>query len=124
MSYSQLSFEERCSPARLREAGQSIWQIASALDRQPSTIARELKRSSASKGGFRPTYAQASARRWSGSRLEREGGLREAILDRLGRGWSPEQIAGRLARDAGHHFISHESIYGFVHAQLKRTKGH
>ena len=123
MSYSLLSLEERCSIARLREAGQSIRQIASALDRQPSTIARELKRNSGSKVGYRPAYAQAqaSARRWTGSRLEREDGLREAILDRLARGWSPEQVAGRLAREAGHRVISHESIYRFVHAQLKRT---
>ena len=42
--YTQLSLEERCSIARLREAGQSIRQIAATLDRQPSTIARELKR--------------------------------------------------------------------------------
>ena len=43
-NYSQLSIEERCAIARFREAGQSIRQIAAALDRQPSTIARELKR--------------------------------------------------------------------------------
>jgi len=121
--YTQLSLEERCSIARLREAGQSIRQIAAALDRQPSTIARELKRNTGSKIGYRPAYAQAqtSARRWSGSRLERDDDLRQAILDRLATGWSPEQIAGRLEREAGHKVISHESIYRFVYAQLKRT---
>ena len=94
--------EERCSIARLREAGQSIRQIASALDRPPSTIARELKRNSGSKVGYQPAYAQqqAKARRWTGSRLERDDALREAVLDRLDGGWSPEQIAGRLALDA------------------------
>ena len=122
-SYSQLSLEERCSIARLHDAGQSNRQIAAALDREPSTIARELKRNAGARIGYRPAYAQAQAeaRRWSGCRLEREHGLREAILDRLAAGWSPEQVAGRLAREAGHRVISHETIYRFVHAQLKRT---
>ena len=122
-SYQQLSLEERCSIARLREAGQSIRQIAAALDRQPSTIARELTRNSGNKIGYRPAYAQAqaSARRWTGSRLERDDALRNSVLDRLAAGWSPEQVAGRLAYEAGHRIISHESIYRFVYAQLKRT---
>ncbi|QEH81658.1 IS30 family transposase [Sphingomonas sp. C8-2] len=122
-TYRQLSFEERCSIARLHEAGQSIRQIAATLDRQPSTIARELKRNTGSKVGYRPSYAQAQteARRWTGARLEREDGLREVVLDRLASGWSPEQICGRLAREAGRPVISHETIYRFVYAQLKRT---
>jgi transposase, IS30 family len=123
MSYRQLSLEERCTIARLREAGQSIRQIAAAVDRQPSTIARELKRNSGSQVGYRPGYAQAQAgaRRWHGARLEREDTLRETILDRLAAGWSPEQICGRLAREAGRRILSHETIYRFVYAQLKRT---
>ncbi len=122
-SYRQLSFEERCTIARLREAGQSLRQIAAAMDREPSTIARELKRNSGVKIGYRPAYAQqqTAARRWSGTRLERDDGLRETILDRLAGGWSPEQICGRLARDAGRRIISHETLYRFVYAQLKRT---
>jgi len=122
-SYRQLSLEDRCSIARLHEAGQSIRQIAAALDREPSTISRELKRNSGSKIGYRPSYAQqqAAARRWSGARLERNDALRNTVLDRLAAGWSPEQVAGRLAREAGERVISHETIYRFVHAQMKRT---
>jgi IS30 family transposase len=119
----QLSIEERCEIARLHEGGQSIQKIAAALDRQPSTISRELKRNSGSKVGYRPSYAQqqAAARRWSGSRLERNEALREQILDHLADGWSPEQVAGRLAREHGRTVISHETIYRFIHAQLKRS---
>ena len=121
--YTQLSLEERCSIARLHEDGQSIRQIAATLDRQPSTIARELKRNKGSKIGYQPAYAQAqaSARRWTGSRLERDDALRDTVLDRLATGWSPEQISGRLAREEGRKIISHETIYRFVYAQLKRT---
>lgn len=122
-NYHQLSIEERCEIARLHEGGQSLRQIAAALDRPPSTISRELKRNTGSKIGYSPAYAQqqAAARRWSGSRLEREDALREDVLDRMADGWSPEQISGRLALDAGHRVISHETIYRFVHAQMKRT---
>ena len=122
-SYRQLSIEERCEIARLHEAGFSLRKIAAALDRQPSTVSRELKRNRGSQVGYRPAYAQAQAeaRRWSGSRLERDDDLRETVLDRLADGWSPEQVAGRLAREAGRRVISHETIYRFVHAQMKRT---
>ena len=106
-NYRQLSLEERCSIARLHEDGQSIRQIAAALDRQPSTIARELKRNSGAKVGYQPAYAQAQtdARRWTGTRLERDDSLREEVLDRLARGWSPEQVAGRLAHEEGRRVI-------------------
>ena len=121
--YEQLSLEERCTIARLREAGQSIRHVAAALDRSPSSISRELKRNSGRQVGYRPAYAQeqARARRWSGSRLERDDEFRELVLDRLKAGWSPEQIAGRFAREAGHAIISHESIYRFIYAQIRRT---
>src|SRR5205085_204114 len=122
-SYRQLSIEERCEIARLHEGGQSIRQIAAALDRQASTVSRELNRNKGAKIGYSPTYAQqqAAARRWSGSRLERDDDLREKILDLLALGWSPEQVCGRLALEAGRRAISPESIYRFLHAQKKRT---
>jgi transposase, IS30 family len=121
--YRQLSLEERCSIARLHEDGQSIRQIAAALDRQPSTIQRELKRNSGTSVGYRPGYAQqqAEARHWSGRRLEREDDLRDEVLARLAAGHSPEQVAGRMARENRAHVISPESIYRFIHAQLRRT---
>src|SRR5690606_27695424 len=97
--YRQFDLEERCAIARLREAGQSLRQIAAALDRAPSSISRELKRNGGSHVGYRPVHAQerTRARRWSGSRLERDDALRQCVLDRLAAGWSPEQVAGRLA---------------------------
>ena len=122
--YDQLSLEDRCEIARLQADGRSIRQIAAALDRAPSTISRELKRNRGREVGYKPGYAQQQtrARRWSGSRLEREPELRPAVLDRLARGWSPEQVAGRLACERGCRVISYESIYRFIHAQIARTK--
>src|SRR3954466_15586759 len=39
-------------------------------------------------------------------------------LGGLSRGWSPEQVAGRLARERGRRVISYESIYRFIYAQI------
>src|SRR5713226_2436000 len=121
--YEHLSLEERCRIAQLRADGQSIRQIAAAVDRPPSTISRELTRNSGAQLGYKPAYAQeqARARRWTGSRLERDDGLRTVVLDCLARGWSPEQVAGRLARQRAARVVSHESIYRFIYAQIRRT---
>ena len=121
--YTQLTIEDRCRIACLQEQGHSIRQIAAALDRAPSTTAREIKRNTGRKVGYRPAYAhqQTRARRWKGSKLERDDSLRSAVLQRLEQGWSPEQIAGRLARDQAKPSISHETIYRFIYAQIART---
>ena len=116
--------DERCELARLQADGCSVRQIAAALDRAPSTISREIARNRGRQVGYKATYAeeQAQARRWTGSRLEREPGLRRAVCGRLAQGWSPEQVAGRLARENGRKVISYESIYRFIYAQIARTK--
>jgi len=121
--YGQLSLEERCEIARLHAEGISVRQIAAALDRSPSTISREVNRNSGRDIGYRPAFAQdkTAARRWNGSKLDRDPALRETVLGLLARGWSPEQVAGRLKLEAGQTIISHETIYRFIHAQIRRT---
>jgi len=122
--YDQLSLEERCRIAELRRAGLSIRQVAAALDRSPSSISRELTRNIGSQTtGYRPSYAeeQTAARRWSGSRLDRDATLRTRVLGDLAQGCSPAQVAGRLKREQGKTVIGCETIYRFIYAQLKRT---
>jgi IS30 family transposase len=123
-TYEQLSLEERCTIARLREAGKSVRQIASALDRSPSTIAREIKRNADVKRIYKPSYAQqiSQSRRWKGSRLVRNLDLQKTVLHQMACGWSPEQVAGRLKRENGQKIISHESIYRFIYSQITRNK--
>jgi len=122
--YRHFGLEERCEIARLSASGQSIRQIAAALDRAPSSIARELKRNSAKTLGYKPGQAntQATARRWRGSKLLRKPDLQALVLEGLRRGWSPQQVAGRLAREHGRTIVSHETIYRFIAAQIARTK--
>src|SRR5260370_2882273 len=61
------------------------------------------------------------ARRGTGARLARAGDLRRFVLDRLRHGWSPEQIAGRVDYDKAAAGVSHETIYRFIYAQIRRT---
>jgi len=122
--YKQLTIQERCEIARLRASGQSLRQIAATLDRMPSTISRELARNTGQQIGYDPVYAdkQTKARRWCGSKLLRRPVLQKQVLDLLAAGWSPEQVAGRLAREKGCSVISYETIYRFIDAQIRRTK--
>ena len=121
--YGQLSLEERVEIYRLHAGGKSQNEIASALDRAPSTISRELRRNSRPSKvwteGYEPVRAQKLAerrRRWdSRYKLARQPDLRNCVGKSLAMGHSPEQIAGRLARQHGRVIISHESIYRFIY---------
>ena len=122
--YTQLTLEDRCEMARLHTTGHSLRQIAATLDRAPSTVARELTRNASTTQGYQPGYAdqQARARRWQGSKLDRDSTLRATVLARLQHGWSPQQVAGRLALEHHRKVISHETIYRFIYAQIARKK--
>ncbi len=122
-TYTHLTLEDRCQVAALQAAGHSIRQIAATLDRAPSSIARELTRNASATQGYRPGYAdhQARARRWTGSKLDRDPALRATVLARLQHGWSPQQVAGRLAVEQARPVLSHETIYRFIYAQMART---
>lgn len=122
-TYRQLSQDERYRIALLYKEGQSIRKIAAALDRQPSTIARELKRNSGRDTGYLPDYAhiKAKARRWSGMRLERDEVLQKKVLGCLTAGWSPEQVSGYFKAHDSDHSISHETIYRFIYKQIRRS---
>jgi len=121
--YDQLRLAERCEIVRLRAGGLSLRRIAQQLGRSPATISRELRRNAlktnAWPGGYEPDRAQALAerrRRWDCRfKMARQPDLRERVRQLLAMGWSPEQIAGRLAREDASMRISHESIYRFVY---------
>ena len=121
--YEQLDQAERIEIYRLHADGKSLRCIAAALGRSASTISREWKRNSkASKkwaGGYDPQRAQElMLRRHARGRahkLERLPSLRQEVLKRLAEGWSPEQIAGRMAQEQTSERISYESIYRYIY---------
>jgi IS30 family transposase len=93
------------------KAGHDQSQIAKVLDRNKSTISRELSRNTGSRG-YRPKQAcEMSADRAQHSRNAPtvEPWVREAACALLCIQWSPEQIASQLP-------ISHETVYQHVYA--------
>jgi len=108
---------------RLRADGWSFQKIGWHLGRAASTVSREVKRNSARTkawpggyDGIRADGLAARRRRWDGRfKLARQPALRAVVRDGLAMGWSPEQIAGRLARLEGRTVISHETIYRYVY---------
>lgn len=122
-NYHHITLEERCEIAHLRAGGQSLRAIAARLGRAPSTISREISRNAGVQVGYKPSHADELAwgRRWRGCRLQRQPALRKLVVDRLAMGWSPQQVAGRLAIDHNSKLISHESIYRFIYREIRRT---
>ena len=119
-SYVYLGLEERRRISRLREAKVPVAEIAAVLGRHRSTIYREIARNwwrdaeVPQAEGYWPLTAQelAQGRRHARAKLERHAALRDAVVDRLRAGWSPEQIAGRLRVEPGApHRLCHETIY-------------
>ncbi len=122
--YDQLSLEERCEIARLHAEGRPVRQIAAALHRSASSISRELKRNRGKQIGYKPAHAQerTKARRWKGSKLDRNASLRDEVLAGLRMDWSPEQVCADLQRRHGRRVIGPETIYRFIYAQIARHK--
>ena len=122
-NYEQLSQDERVSIYHWHANGKSARWIGDALGRHPSTISRELDRNSKATrqwpGGYEPVRAHGLAlrrRQWDGRfKLARQPALRRFVRDKLAMGWSPEAIAGRLARTQSSMRISHESIYRYIY---------
>lgn len=125
-SHVELNVEERKILARLLHHKTRVAEIARVLSRHRSTIYREKKRNwwhdaeVPQADGYWPLTAQklAEDRRHRDCKLIRYPELREAVVDRLQTGWSPEQIAGRLKAEPGSaHRLCHETIYRFVYSR-------
>ena len=121
--YEQVSLRERVEIEILRHSGISMRQIGRALGRSASTISRELARNARPTKQWCGPYEGERAhdlarrrRRWDARfKLARQPDLCGLVRDGLAMGRSPEQIAGRLAREHCRPVISHESIYRFVY---------
>lgn len=112
---------ERQRIATLRAQGLPIREIVRRLERSPSTISRELRRTmrehdhNVYDADLAHVRAREAARR-SGrkQRLTTDGELRAVVQDKLEHEWSPEQIAAFLRTefpDRGDWHLSHETIY-------------
>ncbi len=116
--YHHLTHSERCQIHALLHRGLSKREIARQLERDPTTIAREMSRNRGQRG-YRHQQAQgkATSRRREASAVPwKMTPERWAVVeDRLQAGWSPEQIAGR-SRQQGEVMAGREWIYQYIRA--------
>jgi transposase, IS30 family len=149
MTGARLSREERVRIETLWRAGWSFPQIGQALGRHRSTVWRELQRNNSARHGvknpsrsregrrdrgrgglyrwgYQADFAQERSRlrglRPKAARLGRGQPLREVVLERLRKRWSPEQIAADLRTTYPADplmRVSHETIYQAIYVQSR-----
>lgn len=123
-NYTHLSLKERELVFLYLNQGKSLREIGRILNRHHATILREVTRNSGvggkpGGGRYSPSLATSLIRR---RRQESRRGklddlsLQHYVLGKLNRGWSPEQISGRLKLMAPNCYLSYETIYQFIYA--------
>lgn len=104
--------------------GKSLREIARELNRNHSSIVREVQRNrNQNTGEYLPCVAQVKAKKRE--RMQREKAPLKCpeiylyVRRKLRMGWSPEVIAGRLPHDLPGQKIDDETIYGYIYTPAK-----
>lgn len=122
-----LNSDEREEISRGIASGMSRRAIATQLDRSPSTISREINRNGGAKK-YRAARAEklawVRAKRPKFCRLALNPRMRQLVIAKLKKQWSPEQISGWLLdtypkREDMH--VSHETNYKTLYIQSRGT---
>lgn len=125
MPYTHLTPTERGQIQALRQENRSLGYISNSLGRDKSTISRELKRNTTTRG-YDARRAQHQYRRRREpcrpqKRLDHHP-LWTYLIEKISLGWTPEQVAGRLPiahPDDPKMRISHEAIYQAIYTDKR-----
>ena len=122
----ELTIDDRVQIVVGRELGLSARAIGAQIGRDHSVVSREVIRNANADGSYRAASAQrradASARRPRVSKLVAVQQLRDEVVDRLTKKWSPKQISETLKRefpDRPEMQVSHETIYEAIYVQAR-----
>ncbi len=115
--------DERRVVARMLQAKARQAEIADILGRDRSTILRELRRNGGTdtqipeaNGYFASRQTTSHASVAPIANWHQDPQLCQSIIERINPGWSPQQIAGRLKRNAIRFRQCHETIYKFAYS--------
>lgn len=126
MNYNHLTIEERACITKFKEMGLSIREMARLLNRNPSTISRELKRNSYRTGinysvtKYSPIVANKKykeRRKCCHRQLKIDLEIKKYVEDKLNKNWSPEQIVN-YKDNKPINFPSVCTIYRWIHLGL------
>lgn len=124
MNYIHLTIEERACICKFKQMNMSLREIARILNRNVSTISRELKRNSFkasvnySVTRYSPTFAD---RKYKERRINCHRPLKtniqtlNYIKNKIELHWSPDQIVNRYEEDKPIKFPSISTIYRWIH---------
>ncbi len=128
MSYTHFTLEERKYLQQLLSEGKSFREIASILERSPSTISREVNRNKAKYKPKHNTDNKYWYNHWRAQNLyirrRREQQRRalkpntdewDYIIKKLNLFWSPEQIVNRYKLDYQKRLTSFSTIYRYIY---------
>jgi len=121
-----LTLEDREDISRGLAKGLDNKDISRSIGRSESVVSREISRHGG-REAYRAWKADAGAResrdRPKDRKMDADPELRERVMSDLRKGWSPEQIAGRIRYESkcgeSDMSVSHEAIYTWIYAQPK-----
>lgn len=120
--YHHVTRDIRSQIYALKASGLSLRGIAKIVDRDVSTISREIKRNTGNRGyRYKQAEQKAVERRQKASSQPKK--LTPEVLTYIENGirerWSPEQVAGRLKLEK-EISVSHETIYRHIWSNKRR----
>lgn len=123
MPYAHLTKEERIRLESFLIAGKKQKDCARLLGRSESAISNEIRKNSDPDRTYRARSAhkRSCRRKWRPTKkMNADLVLQEYIVDHLLRGWSPEQISGRLREEnEGIPVIHFTTIYWWVYKEQR-----
>jgi IS30 family transposase len=123
MKTTEFTLAEREELSRLLAQGRTFINIASWLNKDISTISREVGRKGMNRFTYRAFKANQDAKRQKSKqgrkrKIDQNPELKQFIFDKLKLRWSPDQIAKELkavySENESMH-ISHEAIYTYIY---------
>lgn len=121
--YTHLSTTGRRRLYTYLEMGIPLTEIAKKLSKSRSTIYREVKRNKTEEGSYLPILAQQQAeeraKHGRRNKLRTDGHLRAYVVQALKKGWSPEQISGRMKYNQLSYYVCAETIYRYIYNNPK-----
>jgi transposase, IS30 family len=118
--FTQLSYQEREQIYTGLCKRKTLTEMSRELNRNKSTLSREIRRNSDSIGYLYPKKAHKLAqdrRNKNKAKIDKDENLKKYIIKHLQEGWSPKTIAGRLNKESPSSKITAETIYRWIYNQ-------